>query len=181
MNKLFEKYQKELKEELKKELKLTNSLAVPKVIKVVVSMGLKEGAKDQGVIDKNKIHLETVVGQKVKICRAKKSIAAFSLGKGNPIGLAATLRGERMYDFLEKLFRIILPRLRDFHGVSVSGFDGRGNYSLGIPEIIVFPEVDFSKVDRARGVEITLVTNAKNDKIAQRLLEFLGMPFTKES
>lgn len=181
MNNLFERYRQEIKEDLKKELRLTNSLAVPRMIKVIVSMGLKEGAKDQGVIDKNKVHLETITGQRPKICRAKKSIAAFSLVKGNPIGLAATLRGKRMYDFLEKLFRIILPRLRDFHGVSVSGFDGRGNYSLGIPEIVVFPEVDFTKIDKPRGLEINLVTNAKDDKSAKLLLESLGMPFTKES
>jgi large subunit ribosomal protein L5 len=181
MNNLFEKYRQGIKEDLKKELKLTNSLAVPRMIKVVVSMGLKEGVKDQGVIDKNKVHLEAITGLRPKICRAKKSIAAFSLGKGNPIGLAVTLRGKRMYDFLEKLFKVVLPRLRDFRGVPVSGFDGRGNYNLGTPEIIVFPEVDFTKIDKPRGLEINLVTNAKDDKSAQLLLESLGMPFAKET
>lgn len=179
MNKLAEKFESDLKPALQKELGLKNPLAVPRLIKVVVSMGVKEGAKDKGVIEKNKSQLEIIAGQSARICRAKKSIAEFSLVKGSPIGLSLTLRGKRMFDFLEKLFGIVLPRLRDFHGVSLKGFDGWGNYTLGIPEIIVFPEVDYGKVDKTKGLQVTLVTNAKDDKIARRLLEALGMPFEK--
>lgn len=180
MTKLSEKFKKETTLALKKELGLDNVLAVPRVTKVVVNMALKEGAKDSGVIEKNKGHLMAITGQVPQTCRAKKSVAAFSLVKGSPIGLSVTLRGERMYDFLEKVFAIVLPRLRDFHGVSLGGFDGKGNYTLGIPEIMVFPEIEYTKVDKMKGLGLTLVTNSKDDKIARVLLESLGMPFAKD-
>lgn len=179
MSRLEEKFKSEIVPDLKKELNLKNSLSVPRVVKVVVSMGLKEGAKDSSVIEKNKQHLAVITGQNPRVCRAKKSVAEFSLVKGNPIGLMVTLRGKRMYDFLEKLFFIVLPRLRDFHGVSLSGFDGKGNYNLGIPEVITFHEVEYTKVEKMKGLGVTLVTSAKNDKIAKVLLESLGMAFAK--
>lgn len=150
-----------------------------KITKVVVSMGVKEGAKDKGIIDKMKVLMAAITGQQPKVCRARKSIAAFSLVKGSPIGLLVTLRGKRMNDFFKKIFTIVLPRARDFRGVSPAGFDGRGNYNLGISEMIVFPEVDYSQLDRPRGLQITIVTNAGNDMKAKHLLEELGIPFAK--
>ncbi len=179
MVRLLEKFRKEISPSLKEELKLENDLAVPRMMKVVVSVGVKEGAKDKGIIEKVKNQIEAVTGQVARVCRAKKSVAAFSLGKGNPIGLMVTLRGKRMYDFVEKIFSVILPRTRDFQGVSQSGFDGKGNFNLGIPEMVVFPEVDFSKLDRSRGLQITIVTNAEDDEKAKKLLEKLGIPFRK--
>jgi len=179
MSALREKFKKDIRPSLAEEFKLNNLLAVPKVVKVVVSIGVKEGAKDKSVIDKVKSQIEVVTGQTPRICRAKKSIAAFSLGKGSPIGLAVTLRGKRMYDFLERLFTIVLPRTRDFQGVPLSGFDGRGNYNLGVSELIVFPEADFAKFDRTRGLQITIVTDTDDDKKAESLFRKLGMPFQK--
>lgn len=181
MKNLQEKFQTEVRPKLQKEFNLKSPLAVPKVSKVVVSMGIKEGAKDQGVIEKVKTQLMEITGQAPRVCRAKKSIASFNLGKGSPIGLAVTLRKKRMYDFLERLFWLVLPRMRDFHGVSLAGFDGRGNYNLGIPEIIVFPEIDYAKIDKIRGLQVTIVTNTKDNKKAKRLLEELGMPFARQS
>jgi len=150
-----------------------------KITKVIVSMGIKEGAKDKGIVEKMKVPLAAITGQQPKVCRARKSIAAFSLGKGSPIGLMVTLRGRRMLDFLRKLFAIVLPRTRDFRGANPASFDGRGNYNLGIPEMSVFPEVDYSQLDKPRGLEITIVTNTKDDQKAKQLLEELGMPFAK--
>lgn len=150
-----------------------------KITKVVVNIGIKEGAKDRGVVEKMMVQLAAITGQKPKICRAKKSIAEFNLSKGSPIGLMVTLRGKKMIDFLKKLFTIVLPRMRDFRGVSPKSFDGRGNYNLGISEITVFPEIDYSQLDRSRGLEITIVTNTGNDQKAKELLEKLGMPFSK--
>lgn len=178
---LEEKYKKEVRPVLIRELGLKNALAAPRLLKVVVSMGVKEGAKDKSVLEKCSAQLAAITGQLPKICRAKKSIAAFSLVKNSPIGLAVTLRHGRMNDFLEKLFFIVLPRLRDFHGVSVHGFDGKGNYNLGLPELVVFPESEYEKTDRSRGLQITIVTSAKNDKIARLLLESMGLPFTKDN
>jgi len=173
------KYQQEIRPKLAQEWGLKNILAVPKITKVVVSMGLGEGAEDRGVIEKASQDLAMITGQKPKVTRARKSIAGFKLREGAPIGLVVNLRRERMYDFLEKLFKIVLPRLRDFQGVSAKSFDGRGNYNLGLSEHTVFPEVDLAKVDKARGLQITIVTDAKDDQKAKRLLELLGMPFEK--
>jgi len=179
MNKLKQKYDQEIAPKLAKEFGGINSLAVPKLIKIIVNMGVKEMAKDKGQIDKIMTELADIVGQKPKLCRAKKSIASFKLVKNEPIGLKATLRGERMYDFFAKLVMSVLARTRDFHGVSLKSFDGNGNFSLGFSEQIVFPEIDYGKLSKVRGLEVTIVTNTGDDKKAKRLLEELGMPFEK--
>ncbi|MDZ4209848.1 MAG: 50S ribosomal protein L5 [Candidatus Curtissbacteria bacterium] len=179
MPNLQEKYQKEIMPALKEELKVKNSLAVPRLEKVVLNISLKEAAHDEGVLNHAGEDLAAISGQKAQICRAKKSIAAFKLVKGNPIGVRVTLRGSRMYSFLDKLFNIVLPRVRDFRGTAKSGFDGQGNYTLGVSEQIVFPEIDYTRVDKIRGLEVTFVTNTKDDKSAKSLLERLGMPFAK--
>lgn len=180
MSYLLEKYKKEVVPTLSSELQTKNALALPRLVKVVVNVGIKEAAHDEVVLARAMEELMVITGQKPTVRRAKKSIATFKLVRGNPIGLTVTLRGERMYNFLEKLLNIVLPRVRDFRGASASSFDGHGNYSLGIAEQIVFPEVDFAKVDKTRGLEITIVTTAKTDEVARKLLEPLGMPFAKE-
>lgn len=177
---LREKYQKEIAPKLAKELGLANVLAAPKMEKIVVNVGLGEASQDKKILEAAKEDVAIITGQRPKITVAHQSIAGFKLRKGQPIGLMATLRGQRMYDFFEKLVKIVLPRLRDFQGVSLKSFDGQGNYSLGVPEQIVFPEIDYSKVDKVRGLEVTIVTNAKTDEKAKRLLELLGMPFEKK-
>jgi len=180
MSNLQERYQQEIREKLQKEFGLDNLLAVPKVKKVVISMGLGEATQDKKIIEKAAEDLTAITGQKPKVTKARQSISTFKLRKGEPIGLMVNLRGKRMYNFLEKLFRIVLPRLRDFKGLSKKGFDGRGNYSLGIKEQIVFPEVDYAKIDKIRGLEVTIVTNSKDNQQAERLLAELGMPFEEE-
>lgn len=174
---LAEKYQKEIVPLLQKELGVKSRMAVPKVVKVVLNVGLKEAKDDKKVIDSVQEQLQIISGQKSKLCRAKRSIAGFKLAKGQPIGLCVTLRGNRAFAFLEKLFTIVLPRVRDFNGVDPKGFDGHGNYSLGISEQIVFSEIDFAKIDKSRGLQVTIVTNTKDDPKARLLLEKLGMPF----
>lgn len=178
---LKKKYQQETVPKLAKELGLKNRLAVPKVEKVIINLGIGEGASDKNVIEKASRDLVVITGQAPKVAKARASIAGFKLRADDPIGLVVTLRGERMYDFLEKLFKIVLPRLRDFQGVSVKSLDGRGNYNLGISDYTVFPEVDYSKVEKVRGLQITVVTNADDNQKAKRLLELLGMPFEKGS
>lgn len=180
-SRLFEKYQKEIVSAFQKEFNLGNSLAVPKIEKVVVNLGIKEAAADEAVLKKAVERISLICGQKPKVCQARKSIANFKLGKGDPIGLMVTLRGKRMYDFLDKLFNIVLPRVRDFRGVPPGSFDGNGNYTLGISEQIVFPEVEFDKTEKAKGLGISIATNAKDDQKAKRLLELLGMPFALQS
>jgi len=177
---LKEKYQKTIAPQIAKDLGLKNLLAAPKLEKIVVNMGLKEAMDDKKVLESASGDLAVITGQKPKIAKARRSIAGFKLRAGQPIGLVVTLRGQRMYDFLEKLIKIVLPRLRDFQGISLAGFDGQGNYSLGITEQIVFPEIDYAKVDKVRGLEITLVTKAKTDEVAKKLLVLLGLPFEKE-
>ncbi|HUW24445.1 MAG TPA: 50S ribosomal protein L5 [Patescibacteria group bacterium] len=177
---LVEKYRQEVIPDLQKELGVKSPLAVPRIIKVVLNIGLKEAKEDKKVIESVGEQLAVISGQKPKLCRAKKSIAGFKLSKGQPIGLCVTLRGKRAFTFLEKLFTVVLPRVRDFGGLSLSGFDGRGNYSLGISEQIVFPEIDFGKIDKVRGLQVTIVTNATDDKRARMLLTKLGMPLVKE-
>lgn len=145
--------------------------------KVIVSMGIGEATQDKAVVESASQDLMVITGQKPKICRARVSISEFKLRQGAPIGLMVTLRGKRMEAFLQKLFRIVLPRLRDFQGVSDKSFDGHGNYNLGLPEQIVFPEIDGSKIDKIRGLQIIIVTNTDSDKKAKKLLEELGMPF----
>lgn len=149
------------------------------VEKVIVSMGVGEGTQNKAAVEAAGRDLMTITGQKPGVCRARVSISEFKLIKGTPIGLKVTLRGRRMEAFLQKLFRIVLPRLRDFQGLSIKSFDGQGNYNLGITEQIVFSEIDASKIDRIRGLQVTIVTNTDSDQKAKKLLEELGMPFTK--
>jgi len=178
MSRLEEKYQKEVTGILQKEFGLDNPMAAPRILKIVINLGIKEAAHDEAVLKKAEDRLSLIFGQKPKICRAKKSIAEFKIAKGNIIGLVVTLRGQRMYNFLDKLFSIVLPRVRDFRGVSRESFDGHGNYTLGIEEQVVFPEVEFDRAEKAKGLEITIVTDAKDDQKAERLLGLLGMPFS---
>ena len=178
-NNLKEYYQKKVVPQLVKELGLINSMAAPRLRKVVINAGIGEGSKDKGAIKEPLELLTKITGQKPKIAQARKSEAGFQLRAGAPIGLVVTLRRQRMFDFLEKLFKIVLPRVRDFQGVPLKSFDGRGNYSLGIPEYNVFPELDQAKIEKNWGMQITLVTNAGRDKEARKLLELMGMPFEK--
>lgn len=172
-------YEKELRKQLLGQLQLENMMAVPKVTKIVINVGLGEATDNPQVIDKVKEQMTQITGQKPVATKARKSVSAFKLRVGQPIGIKVTLRGERMYHFLEKLFKIVLPRVRDFRGVRLSGFDKFGNYNLGLSEQTIFPEVDFAKVDKTRGLQITIVTNATNIQQAKILLESLGMPFEK--
>ena len=172
-------YQKEVVPKLMADLGFKNPLAAPRVLKVILNVGVKEALEDKKVLEIISGQLAAIAGQKPQVTRAKRAIAGFKIRAGDPIGLSVTLRKERMFSFLEKLIKVILPRLRDFHGLSSRSFDGRGNYTLGMIEQIVFPEIDFSKIDKIRGLEITIVTNAKNDEEAKKLFEYLGMPFAK--
>ena len=155
-------------------------MAVPKVVKIVINCGLGEALKDKKIIESVSTQLSIITGQKPQITRAKRAISTFKLRAGDAIGLKATLRGKRMYDFLTKLITIALPRVRDFRGISDRGFDGRGNYTLGIAEQTIFPELDYKLIDKIRGFEITFVTNTRDDTSAKALLELLGLPFAKE-
>ena len=168
-----------INKDLQKQLEIKNFLAVPKIKKIVINIGIKDALADKKNVDNSVAILTQIAGQKPKIAAAKKSIATFKLREGDKIGAVVTLRGKRMYDFYEKLVGIVLPRLRDFRGVSLKSFDGRGNYSLGFSESAVFPEIDPSKTEGSQGVEITIVTTAKNDKEGEILLRALGMPFQK--
>ena len=174
---LRDKYQKEVIPALKKEFGYTNVMAVPKIQKVVVNMGLGEATSNAKLVDVGADELARITGQKPVVRRAKKSIAAFKVRKGMPIGTMVTLRGNRMWEFLDRLMNIALPRVRDFKGVSPKGFDGRGNYTLGLRDQLLFPEIDYMKVDKARGMNVSVVTTAKSDEEARKLLQFIGMPF----
>jgi len=174
---LKDKYQKEAVPALKKEFGYTNIMAVPKIQKVVVNMGLGEATSNAKLVDVGADELARITGQKPVTRRSKKSIAAFKVRKGMPIGTMVTLRGERMWEFLDRLMTIALPRVRDFKGVSPKGFDGRGNYTLGLRDQLLFPEIDYMKVDKARGMNVSVVTTAKTDQEARKLLQFIGMPF----
>lgn len=180
MNRLQEKFEKEIKVTLAKEFAIGNVLAIPKVTKVVVNMGVGAAAKNQQQMDGLKRDLAVITGQAPSVRSAKVSIASFNLRAGMPVGLSVTLRGERMYSFLDRLFSISLPRLRDFRGISLKSFDRMGNYTLGFEEHTVFPEVDPSKAALAHGLEITIVTSANDIEKSKRLLELLGCPFVKE-
>ena len=177
MNRLREKYQKEVVPALKKEFGYTNTMAIPKVTKVVINMGLGEATSNAKIIDTAADELGKISGQKAAVRRATKSIAQFKVRQGQPVGAMVTLRGERMYEFLDRLASIALPRVRDFKGISAKGFDGRGNYTLGLRDQIIFPEIDYMKVDKARGMNVSVVTTAKTDQEARKLLQFMGMPF----
>jgi large subunit ribosomal protein L5 len=174
---LKEKYRQEVVPALQKEFSYSNIMQVPGVHKVVINIGMGEALQNAKAMDNAVRDLTDITGQKPVVTKAKRSVAAFKLREGNSIGCMVTLRGERMYYFLDKLMNVALPRLRDFQGISPEAFDGRGNYTLGIREQLVFPEVDYDKVDKVRGMEITVVTTARTDEEGRRLLKLLGMPF----
>jgi len=177
MNRLKTHYTNDVVPGLTKEFGYKNVMAVPKVMKVVLNMGLGEGTQNAKIVDTGAEELGKITGQKAKITRSTKSIAQFKLRKNLPIGAMVTLRGERMYEFLDRLISVALPRVRDFRGVSAKGFDGRGNFTLGLRDQLLFPEIDYLKVDKARGMNITMVTNARTDEEARRLLALIGIPF----
>jgi large subunit ribosomal protein L5 len=177
MNRLKEKYQKEVAPALEKEFGYKNVMAIPKLQKVVVNMGLGEATANAKIADVGAEELSKITGQKAVIRRATKSIAQFKLRQGMPVGAMVTLRGERMYEFLDRLIAIALPRVRDFRGVSPKGFDGRGNFTMGLRDQLLFPEIDYMKVDKARGMNVSVVTTAKTDEEARKLLQLMGMPF----
>ncbi len=179
MNRLKEYYQKEVVPALMKSLGLDNVMQVPKIQKVVVNIGLGEALDNPKALETASADLMAITGQKPIITKARKSIAAFKLREGRAIGAKVTLRGERMWSFLDRLMNVALPRVRDFRGVSRDAFDGRGNYTLGLREQLIFPEIEYDKIDKIRGMEITIVTTAKSDDHAAALLEMLGMPFRK--
>jgi large subunit ribosomal protein L5 len=171
------RYGSEVVPALRKQFDYTNPMQVPRLDKIVINIGLGEALQNAKAIDAAVGDLQLITGQKPIVTRAKRSIAQFRVRTGNPIGIKVTLRGERMWDFLERLTRLALPRIRDFRGVPGKSFDGRGNYSLGLREQLAFPEIDYDKVDRLRGLEISIVTTAKTDEESKKLLELLGMPF----
>jgi large subunit ribosomal protein L5 len=174
---LRDKYRAEVVPALQKEFGYKNIMAVPRVKKVVVNMGLGEATSNAKVVDTGAEELGKITGQKAAVRKAKKSIAQFKVRQGMPIGAMVTLRGERMYEFLDRLMNISLPRVRDFRGVSPKGFDGRGNYTLGLKDQLIFLEIDYLKVDKGRGMNVSVVTSAKTDEEARKLLQFMGMPF----
>ena len=176
-SRLREKYQKEVAPALQKEFGYTNVMAIPKIEKVVVNMGLGEATSNAKIVDVGGDELSKITGQRAVTTRAKKSIAQFKVRQGQPIGSMVTLRGAQMYDFLDRLISIALPRVRDLRGVSPKGFDGRGNFTLGLKDQLLFPEIDYMKVDKARGMNISVVTTAKTDEESRKLLQLLGMPF----
>jgi len=178
---LKERYQKEVVPVLVKEFKYTNANAVPRLKKIVVNMGLGEAIQNAKLLDSATLELGQITGQKPVITRARKSIANFKLRKNMPIGAVVTLRGDRMYEFFDRLTNVAMPRVRDFRGVSTRAFDGRGNYTLGLRDQLVFPEIDYAKVDKTKGMNITIVTDARTDAEAMALLRHMGMPFRSEA
>src|SRR3954470_12214790 len=171
------RFEKEVAPALLKELELKNPMAVPRLHKIVVNMGVGEATQNAKVLDPAVAELGQITGQKPVVTKAKKSIAAFKVREGQPIGAMVTLRGDRMYEFLDRLINVVLPRVRDFRGVSTKSFDGRGNYTLGLRDQLIFPEIDYAKVDKQKGMNVTIVTTAKNDNEARALLKSFGMPF----
>jgi large subunit ribosomal protein L5 len=179
MNRLKEKYQKEITPALMSKFSYKSVMQAPKLEKIVINMGVGDAVSNSKALDVAVEELAQITGQKPVVTKAKKSIAGFRLREGMPIGAKVTLRGERMYHFLDKLFNISLPRVRDFRGVSNKAFDGRGNYTLGLKEQLIFPEIEYDKVDKVRGMDIVIVTTAKTDEESRELLTQMGMPFTK--
>jgi large subunit ribosomal protein L5 len=177
MNRLKEKYLREVVPALMKEFGYTNVMAVPKITKVVVNMGLGEATQNAKIIDVAQDELGRIVGQKSVVTRARKSIAQFKVREGMPIGTMVTLRGVRMFEFLDRLIAVALPRVRDFKGISPKGFDGRGNYTLGLRDQLIFQEIDYMRVDKARGMNVSVCTSARTDQEARRLLQLVGLPF----
>ena len=179
MNRLQERYNAEVKANLMKKFGFTSTMECPKLVKIVINMGVGEAVANPKALEEAVAELTQIAGMKPVITKAKKSIANFKLREGMPIGCKVTLRGERMYEFFDKLVSISLPRVRDFHGVSNTAFDGRGNYTLGVKEQIIFPEIQYDKVNKLRGMDIVIVTSAKDNEEARALLQELGMPFAK--
>ncbi len=179
MESLKELYEREIAPKLTEQFKYKSPMQIPKLKKIVLNMGLGEAIQNVKILESAAAEMTLIAGQKPVITRARQSIAAFKVRKGMPIGCMVTLRGGRMYDFLNKLVNIALPRVRDFRGVSPKGFDGQGNYTLGIKEQIIFPEIDYDKIDKIKGMNITIVTNAQTDEEARTLLTMMGMPFRK--
>ena len=179
MNRLRERFENEIKKSMTEKFNYSSVMQVPKIDKIVINMGLGEAVSNSKIIDEAVAELSLITGQKPIVTRAKKSIAGFRLREGMPIGCKVTLRGPRMYDFLDKLVSVALPRVRDFRGVSKKSFDGRGNYTLGVKEQLIFPEIDFDKINKVRGMDIVIVTTANTDEEARELLTQLGMPFQK--
>jgi large subunit ribosomal protein L5 len=179
MTRLQEFYREKVVPQLKSELGLTNSMEVPKILKVTVNMGVGEAVADRKIVDAALGDLAKIAGQKPILCKAKKAIASFKLREGLPIGCKVTLRGARMYEFLDRLINVAMPRIRDFRGVSPRAFDGRGNYTLGVKEQIIFPEIQYDQIDKLRGMDITITTTARNDKAGRALLQAFNFPFRK--
>jgi len=177
MARLYEKYKNELKLKLKEELNLRNIMMVPKLEKIVINSGVGEATQNIKILDKVVEELATISGQKPAIRRAKKSIASFRVREGMPVGATVTLRGKRMYEFLDRFISIVIPRIKDFRGLSSKSFDGKGNYTMAIKDQLVFPEIDYNKVDRTKGMQITFVTSAETNEHGLALLKHLGMPF----
>ncbi len=177
MSRLVDLYKNEIKDKLMKELGLKNVMQVPKLEKIVINMGLGEATSNIKLIDKGVEEISLITGQKPVVTKAKKAISNFKLRKSLPIGVMVTLRRDKMYEFLERFLAVTLPRVRDFKGISAKAFDGRGNYTIGIREQLIFPEIDYDKVEKVKGMNITFVTSAKNDKEARALLTALGFPF----
>lgn len=180
MSLLKERYRSEIAPRLMERYQYQNVMQVPRLSKVVLNIGLGEAVRDAKALESAERDLTAICGQHPVITRAKKSISSFRLRAGMPVGMKATLRGERMYDFFDKLVNAALPRIREFQGVSPHGFDGRGNYTLGVREQIIFPEVDYDKIDKVRGLEVSVITTANSDEEGRHLLEALGMPFSKD-
>ena len=179
MSRLKDQYNSEIREQLTKKFGYTNEMQVPKLAKIVVNMGVGEAKENEKLLEAAAGDMETITGQKPILTRAKKSIANFKIREGMPIGCKVTLRGDRMYEFLDRLVNLALPRVRDFRGVNPNSFDGRGNYALGIKEQLVFPEIEYDKVDKVRGMDIIFITTAKTDEEARELLRLFNMPFAK--
>lgn len=179
MSRLKETYLNEIKDAMQKKFEYKNEMQIPKLDKIVINMGVGEAKENRKVLDTAVKDLETITGQKAVVTRAKNSVANFKLREGQPIGCKVTLRGERMYEFLDRLVNLALPRVRDFRGVNPNAFDGRGNYALGIKEQIIFPEIEYDKVDKVRGMDIIFVTTANTDEEARELLTLFNMPFAK--
>ena len=179
MNRLKERYNSEIKNELMSTFSYSSIMQVPQIEKIVVNIGVGDAVSNSKLLEESVAELELITGQKPIVTKAKNSIAGFKLREGVPIGCKVTLRGEKMYNFLDKLISISLPRVRDFRGVSADSFDGRGNYTLGIKEQLIFPEINYDKVNKTRGMDISIVTSARTDEEARELLKLLGMPFKK--
>src|SRR3989344_2177023 len=176
-----EYYNQEVRKKMMKDLNIANPLAVPSVLKIVVNVGAGEAVTNKGVIAKIQEQVQTITGQKTVVTKARRSVSAFKIREGLPIGVKVTLRGKYMYDFLEKLIKIVIPRLKDFRGVKVSSVDNHGNLNIGFTEQTIFPEIEFDKIDKIRGLQVTVVTNSKSHEIGRKLFETLGIPFVKSA